>query len=104
MTSPLDSIQIFAAERGDEKAFIGRMVFGPIPADKIEEDIVAIGDWTRKTFPEKFQYAQAVKMTRDDDVLKGVMVTFAPFSDETAAKVWMDIASEIVETGEYPIR
>ena len=104
MTSPLDSIQIFAAERGGEKAFIGRMVFGPIPADRIEADMVAIGDWTRQTFPDKFQYAQGVKMTRDEDVLHGVMVTFAPFDDEAAAKGWLDIASEIVETGASPIR
>ena len=103
MTSPLDSIQIFAAERGGEKAFIGRMVFGPIPADRIEADMVAIGDWTRQTFPDKFQYAQGVKMTRDEDVLHGVMVTFAPFDDEASAKNWLDAASVVVETGEAPI-
>lgn len=104
MTSPLDSIQVFAAERDGQKAFIGRMVFGPIPGAALETEIVHIGDWTRDVFPDKFQYAQAVTMTRDDETLKGVMVTFAPFDDEASAKDWLDGASEIVETGESTIR
>ena len=83
------------AKRGDEIAFIGQMVFDPIPEPILQPVISGIVGGCTRLFPDTFQYAQPVSVQSETaPPSMGVMAIFAPFATEDAAKAYMLTASE----------
>lgn len=86
------------ASRDGKDAFIGQMIFTPVPAADLMEWLEGLGRETKRMFPETFQYAQPVRYTDDltEETGMGIMVILAPFAEETMAREYMAAAAEAV--------
>lgn len=88
---------VHPAQKGDEEAFLGQVVFEPIAEDDVLSVLSALGAAGERLFPEHFQYAQVVSVHSETGPHGlGVMMILAPFPDEPAARDFMRNASAIV--------